>query len=170
MPLKIELLTREHVRGGFDCEEPSLNRFLREIALQHDKRNIGRTFVATEPPDRTALGYYTLATGKVEFENLPDAKNLPPIPIPVMLLGRLAVDKSGKGTGLGKLLLMHALWRVHLVSKHAGVYAIEVHAIDEQAAAFYAHYGFKPLSDNARHMYLSMKDVAELELDFATEI
>jgi GNAT superfamily N-acetyltransferase len=166
MPIKIELLTREHVRSGFDCEEPSLNRFLREIALQHDKRNIGRTFVATEPPDRAVLGYYTLATGKIDFENLPDARNLPIIPIPVVLLGRLGVDKSRKGTGLGKLLLMHALWRARQVSKQAGVYAVEVDAIDDQAAAFYRHFGFKALHDAEHHMYLSTRDIAALGIDF----
>lgn len=167
MALRIERLTRQHDRNAFDCGEPSLNAFLQRVALQQDERGLGRTFVAVEEGEARILGYYTLATGKVNFENVPTNKKLPPhMPVPVVLLGRLAVDNSGKGTGLGKLLLLHALWRSSLVARQAGVYAVEVDALNEAAARFYAKYGFMPLLDNPRHMYMPMKTIEALGLEF----
>ena len=88
------------------------------------------------------------------------------MPVPVVLLGRLAIDHSKQGAGLGKILLMHALWRAQLVGAHAGVYAVEVHALHEQAARFYVKYGFTPLLDNPNHLYLSLKDIEALGLEF----
>lgn len=167
MPIQIERLTRAHDRDAFDSGEPSLNSFLQRVAMQQDERGVGRTFVAVEPGQSQILGYYTLATGKVAFENVPNNKKLPPhMPVPVVLLGRLAVDNSQKGSGLGKLLLLHALWRASLVAKQAGVYAVEVDALNEAAARFYAKYGFTPLLDDPRHMYLPMKTIEALGLEF----
>ena len=169
-PIRIERLTRAHVRDHFSCGEPSLDNYLQRFALQHDERRIGRTFAAIkEGGDGRVLGYYTLATGRVTFESVPADKKLPPrIPVPVVLLGRLAVDNSQKGRGLGKRLLLHALWRAQQIAEQAGVYAVEVDALHEEAARFYARYGFVPLLDNPLHLYLPMKTVAALELDFAS--
>src|SRR5579862_7181295 len=125
MPVQIEPLTRAHRRNEFDCGESSLNNYIQRLAQQHDERRLGRTFVAVEAGDVRVIGYYTLATGRVAFENIPNNKKLPPrMPIPVVLLGRLAVDNSHKGSGLGKQLLLHALWRAEQIARHAGVYAI----------------------------------------------
>lgn len=167
MPIQIERLTRTHDRNAFDCGEPPLNNYLQRLALQNDERGIGRTFVAVEAGDIHIKGYYTLAKGKVTFENMPETKKLPPrMPVPVVLLGRLAVDNASKGSGLGRLLLMHALWRSHQIAAHAGVYAVEVDALHEQAAQFYLKYGFTPLLDDPLHLYLSMKTIEALHLDF----
>src|SRR5215467_10543336 len=88
---KSYLLTAKHRREDFDCGEESLNRYLRQYASQHQKKNIGRVYVAVEKDDRRVLGYYTLANGSVEFQSVPQAKGLPrEYPIPVTLLGRLA--------------------------------------------------------------------------------
>jgi predicted N-acetyltransferase YhbS len=84
-----------------------------------------------------------------------------------VLLGRLAVDDSQKGQGLGKLLLLHALWRSQTIAEQAGVYAVEVDALHAGAAQFYARYGFVPLLDNPLHLYLPMKTIEALALDFA---
>jgi GNAT superfamily N-acetyltransferase len=165
--IRIEPLQRSHNREDFDCGQLSLNRFLQAVARQHDERNLGRTFVAVEEGSPKVLGYYTLASGRITFENLPDKRKLPHMPIPVVLLGRLAVDNRQQGRGLGKLLLMHALWRAGRIAREAGVFAVEVDAIDDSAAAFYQRYGFTPLLDDPRHLYLSMKDVEALGLDFA---
>jgi GNAT superfamily N-acetyltransferase len=168
MPIQIERLHKGHVRERFECGEPSLNNYIQRFALQNDERRVGRTFVAVESGDPRVLGYYTLATGKVSFENLPNNKKLPPhMPIPVVLLGRLAVDDSSKGTGLGKYLLLHALWRSQRIAQDAGVFAVEVDALHEKAAQFYLKYGFTPLLDNPLHLYLSMKDIEALHLDLA---
>lgn len=167
MPIQIELLTRAHIRNEFDCGEPSLNNYLRRLALQHDERRVGRTFVAVEAGDVRVIGFYTLATGRVSFESVPNNRKLPPnIPVPVVLLGRLAVDNSRQGAGLGELLLLHALWRAGQIARQAGVYAVEVDALNERAARFYGKYGFTPLLDGPKHLYLSMKDVEALHLGF----
>ena len=169
-PIRIERLTRSHVRDRFSCGESSLDNYLQRLALQHDERRIGRTFAAIEEgSDGRVLGYYTLATGRVTFESFPADKKLPPrIPVPVVLLGRLAVDNRQKGRGLGKLLLLHALWRAQQIAEQAGVYAALVDALHEEAAQFYARYGFVPLLDNPLHLYLPMKTVAALGLDFTS--
>ena len=111
------------------------------------------------------LGFYTLAAGKIAFEDLPIAKNLPPrMPVSVVLLGRLSRDIAMRGHGLGELLLMHALWRTQLIAAHVAVYAIEVDAISDKATEFYRSFGFVPLVDNPRHMHLTMSTVAKLDL------
>lgn len=166
-PIRIERLTRAHLRDRFACGEPGLDNYLQRLAVQHDERRVGRTFVAVEEDSAgQALGYYTLATGRVVFENLPADKKLPPrVPVPVVLLGRLAVDNSHKGRGLGKFLLLHALWRAQQIAEQAGVYAVEVDALHEEAAQFYARYGFVPLLDNPLHLYLPMKTIEALDLN-----
>ena len=105
--------------------------------------------------------------GRVVFENLPLKAKLPPhVPVPVVLLGRLAVDEARRGRGLGELLLMHALWRAEQIGRQAGVYAVEVDALSDAATRFYLKYGFTPLLDDPRHLYLPMKGIEALSLDF----
>lgn len=153
----------KHQRGSFYCGEPSLDDFLRTLVTQYDKRRIGKTFVAVRPGDSTVLGYYTLASSALAFAHFPPAtaKRLPKHPLPVVLLGRLAVDQLIQGVGLGETLLMDALRRSLDLSKSLGVFAVEVVAINDRAVAFYAKYGFMPLLDNARHMYLPMATIED---------
>jgi GNAT superfamily N-acetyltransferase len=150
-----------HQRGAFCCGEPSLDDFLHMLVTQYDKRRLGKTFVAVRPGETTVLGYYTLASSALAFAHLPTAaaKRLPKHPLPVVLLGRLAVDQSLQGIGLGEALLMDALQRSLDLSRSLGVFAVEVVAIDDRAAAFYAKYGFMPLLDNPRHMYLPIDTI-----------
>jgi GNAT superfamily N-acetyltransferase len=108
-----------------------------------------------------SLGYYTLAAGAVAFAHVPRevAGKSPRHPVPVILLARLAVDRSVQGQGHGAALLADALRRSLELSRTLGVFAVEVLAIDEQAAAFYIRYGFTPLLDNPRHMYLPIRTI-----------
>jgi GNAT superfamily N-acetyltransferase len=167
-PIRIEHLMRHHRRESFACGEASLDNYIQRIALQQQERGIGRTFVAVEEGgDGQILGYYTLAAGRIAFENLPLDKKLPPrVPVPVVLLGRLAVDDIPKGCDLGKLLLLHALWRSEQIAAQAGVYAVEVDALHDEASRFYARYGFVPLLDNPLHLYLPMRTIIALNLRF----
>ncbi len=161
----VHRLTPHHDRDNFDCGVSSLNDFLTKRATQFDRRDLGRTFVALAPDSEQILGYYTLSSGSVSYEELPntESRGLPSrIPIPVLHLGRLAVDLSAKGKGLGSFLLLDALRRGLVSGRSVAMRAVKVYAIDGSARAFYCKYGFVELLDDQQHLYLSMKQVAKL--------
>ena len=113
------------------------------------------------------LGYYTLSASVVGVDELPQAlaKKLPRYPqLPVTLLGRLAVDSSLKGRGLGQFLLMDALQRSLHAAAEIAAMAVVVDAKDEAAAAFYGHFGFAPLQQQPRRLFLPVKTIAGLFL------
>lgn len=163
----IERLAKQHERSAFDCGHPSLNDWLQQRAGQHDRKDLSRTFVATHSGAAEVLGYYALATHYVAPAALPDeqAKGLPPMDVPVALLGRLAVDRTVQGQGLGSYLLVDALRRVSRLADEIGIRAIEVDAIDDSAKAFYLKFGFCELMDDSRHLFLPMQIVRKLRLD-----
>ncbi len=145
-----------HAREGFDCGQPSLNDFLRTLVNQYERRNLGRTYVATEGEDQQVLGYDTLSSGSVSFDVLPakQAKKLPRHEVPVILLARLAVDQRAQGKGLGGHRLGDAIRRSLDLSESLGIHAIVVDAIDESARSFYRKFGFIPLLDDELHLFL----------------
>ena len=102
----------------------------------------------------------------MRYETLPDAqaKGLPHIDVPVVLLGRLAVDQSEQGKGLGGFLLIDALRRAEHLAEHAGIRAVEVDAIDDAARRFYARHGFIALKDNPQHLFLPLTVIRNLKL------
>lgn len=121
-----------------------MNTWFANIASQHQQKGLSRSFVAVDissPAD--VLGYYSLASTEVSVDDLQKKKDvsLPRI-IPAVRLGKLAVDVSLQGKGLGELLLVHALDNVKSIASHMGVHAVVVDALDEKAAAFYEKYGF----------------------------
>jgi predicted GNAT family N-acyltransferase len=103
----------------------------------------------------------TLAASAVAITNLPPetAKRLQKHPVPVILLGRLAVDQKAKGQGLGKALLCDALRRSLDLSEQLGLFAVEVLAIDGEARDFYTNYDFVPLPDNDLHLFLPISTI-----------
>jgi GNAT superfamily N-acetyltransferase len=117
----------------------------------------------TESGEVRVIAYHCISSGAVSFEEMPE-KRLPRYPIPVVHLGRLAVDLHHQGKGLGEFLLMDALKRAQMVSEQIGVYAVEVRAIDEGARRFYVKYGFTELKDDKLHLYLPMSVVGKLAL------
>jgi GNAT superfamily N-acetyltransferase len=153
---RIERLDRSHQRAEFRCGKAPLDDFLRSLVGQYERRNLGRTFVAVRDGEKRVYGYYTLASGSVSFQNLPDAaaRKLPKHSVPVILLARLAVDLTLQGKGLGEALMIDALKRCPPLTDTLGVYAVEVDAINQQAKAFYQKYGFTALVDNELHLYL----------------
>lgn len=158
---RIERLARSHERSEFACGKEPLDHFLRQLVSQYEKRDLGRTYVAVRPSEQRVLGYYTLASGSVSFQNVPAgaARKLPKHPVPVALLGRLAIDRSAQGRGLGGMLLADALRRCASLANAIGVHAVEVHALDDAARRFYVHYGFIPLLDDERHLYLPVATI-----------
>jgi len=155
---RIERLDRGYMREGFDCGKPSLNDFLRGLVSQYEKRNLGRTYVALREREERVLGYYTLASGAVAAESLPakQAKKLPRHAVPVVLLARLAVDRSVQGKGLGAFLLRDALTRSLDLSEKLGIHAVVVDALDAEAKAFYQRFGFLPLTDDEMRLFLPL--------------
>ncbi len=167
MPIwEIQRLNRGHDRTQFDSGVPALNDWLQRFANQHEKRDLARTYVAVLLGEQRVLGYYALSNHQVHYDALPEiqAKGLPQIDIPVILLGRLAVDRSMQGQGLGRFLLIDALRRAIHVADQVGVRAVEVDAIDQSAKGFYLKYGFVPLEDDERHLFLPMQVIRKLKL------
>ncbi len=144
-----------------------LDDWLKLRAGQFDRRDLSRTFVATRPGEIKVCGYYAISTHRVLYNVLPSGEEvgLPQIDIPVVLLGRLAVDQGVQGQGLGALLLVDALRRSLQISEHVGVRAVEVDAVDDVAKNFYLKFGFRSLLDDPRHMFLSMSVIRQLNLD-----
>jgi len=161
----VERLTRQHDRSNFDCGVAALNAYLRQQARQDAEKHVAAPFVLVEPPNRAALGYYTLSASVLSVgEVAPElAKRLPRYPqLPVTLIGRLAVDLRLKGQGCGEYLLMDALHRSLVHSAEIAAMAVVVEAKDDTAAAFYRHFDFQPLQASARRLYLPMKTVQAL--------
>ena len=134
-------LRADHDLSGFECGAPVLDEWLRKRAPGNEASGASRTYVVSE--GARVLAYYSLATGSVEHSHAPGRvrRNLPD-PIPVMILGRLAVDVRVQGQGIGRGLLKDAILRTLNAAEIAGVRAILVHALDETAAAFYRNNGF----------------------------
>lgn len=159
--MKIVFLAAHHRREVFDCGKPELNEFLKSRAGQYGRQDVGRTYVAVATEaDGQILGYYTVAVSSVPFENIP--ANLPRHPVPVLHLGRLATDKAAQGQGVGKTLLFHALRLASQMAEMAGLYAVEVVALDDEAQGFYEKYGFtalpvEPPPDERVRLYLPTK-------------
>jgi GNAT superfamily N-acetyltransferase len=160
---QIERLHPSHERAEFSCGKRQLDEFIHSVVSQYEKRKLGRTFVAVRPGEKKVYGYYTLAAGSVSFLHLPAsaAKKLPKHPVPVALLGRLAVEQSAQGLGLGEELLMDALHPCLELSEKLGIFAVEVMAIDQDVRRFYLKYGFVPLEDNELHLYLPLTTIAD---------
>jgi GNAT superfamily N-acetyltransferase len=139
---------------------------LKVRAGQFERRDLARTYVAVRQGQARVGGYYALSNHRVRYDALPaeQFKGLPRMDVPVVLLGRLAVDRSTQGQGLGTFLLIDALRRALQVSEQVGIRAVEVDAIDEVARNFYVKFGFVQLLDDQRHLYLSMHIIRKLNL------
>ncbi|HEM7924960.1 GNAT family N-acetyltransferase [Salmonella enterica] len=137
------LLTEQHILEPFDCGNEVLDDWLRRRAMKNQHLNASRTFVICLEGTMRVVGYYSIATGSVSHVDLGRSlrQNMPD-PIPVVLLGRLAVDVCTQGHNYGKWLLNDAVVRVSSLADQVGIKAIMVHAINEQAKAFYEYFGF----------------------------
>lgn len=137
-PVPLQL---EHELDAFSCGIPELDAWLRDRALRNERQDVSRTFVACR--GTRVIGYYALAAGAVARVDAPKplARNSPD-PIPVILLGRLAVDQGEQGSGLGGFLLRDALIRCLRAAEAIGARAVMVDAISDEAIAFYRRYEF----------------------------
>ncbi len=163
---KIERLAARHDRTAFECGQAQLDDWLKQRSGQFDRRDLARTFVAVRAEVPQVHGYYALSNHHIGYESmsLEQARGLPRIDVPVILLGRLAVDRPMQGKGLGELLLVDALRRSLSVAEQIGVRAVEVDAIDESAQRFYIKHGFLALLDDPHHLFLPMQTIRNLKL------
>jgi GNAT superfamily N-acetyltransferase len=134
-------LSPAHDIAAFESGVPELDDWLKKRSLANEATGASRTYVVCA--GGRVVGYYALATGSVGHAKAPGRirRNMPD-PVPVMILGRLAVDRAWRGRDLGRSLLRDAVLRTLQAAKIGGIRAILVHAISDEAKRFYEHYGF----------------------------
>ena len=154
MAIRIELLTGRHDRTRFDCGEPSLNDWLARMAFQQQKKSYARTRVVVDAaaPGRI-LGYYCLLAHEIDTDRLAVSRKLPRR-LPCVLLGRLAVDRSAQGSGIGRLMLVDAIARTRATIEEAAGIGLMVDALHERAAVFYRSFGFEAFKDDPLRLFL----------------
>jgi GNAT superfamily N-acetyltransferase len=148
--------------ASFDCGIDVLNVYLKKYALQNLKSGSSRTYV-TLKDEQKVVGYLSLAFGLVEHASTPPriSQGLGRYPIPILVLTRLAVDKSCQKIGLGRALVKHALLKALNASEIAGLRAVVVHAKDDHAKNFYTKFGFSPSPLDPLHLFLLLKDIQQ---------
>jgi predicted N-acetyltransferase YhbS len=146
-----------HITEGFRCGQDALDAWLQRQALRAERERTAVTYVTCDE-DRV-VGYYCLSGHSVARESVGGgwlARNTPN-PIPVVLLGRLAVDLSHQGTGLGWSLLRHAIEQSLVAGGTVGLRALVVDPIDASAARFYGHFGFKPFPSQPARLFIPLR-------------
>ena len=158
--LHIRPLDKQVDTASFSCGQVALDAYIQHFASQDVRRNVARVFVASpQSAPHTFAGFYTLSAASVQCRDLPAAiaRNLPQYPIPVALLGRLAVATAHQGQGVGSVLLVNACKKVLKARVMLAVAGLVVDAKDHDAARFYKHLGFTPLNQQAQRLFLSMQ-------------
>lgn len=157
--IRIEPLGGVHDRAAFSCGKEPLDRYLRQQATQDIRRGVASVFVAVAPerPEHI-LGFFTLSAASIVPSDLPPetAKRLPRHPIPAALIGRLAVDRSVMGRGLGGILLADAIDKAATAAATVAMAAVAIDPIDDEARSFYAAFGFRSLEGPQRRMFLAL--------------
>jgi GNAT superfamily N-acetyltransferase len=156
-----EKLTPAHDLSQFACGEPALDDWLQRRALDNEERGASRTYVVCQ--GRRVAGYYALAVGAVAHTTATGKirRNMPD-PVPVMVIGRLAIDSAFQGQGIGAALLRDAVLRTVQAAEIAGIRAILVHAISERARQFYVGCGFAASPVDSMTLMISVAEAATI--------
>lgn len=156
-----ERLRADHETAQFCCGEPSLDHWLRIRALQNEKSGASRTYVVCA--DGRVVGYYALAAGAVAHtEATSRTKRKLPDPVPVILIGRLAIDSRFQRLGIGANLLRDAVLRTLHAAEIAGIRAILVSAISPEAKKFYEKFGFVSSTANPQTLMITVTEAARV--------
>ena len=143
----------------FESGGASLDRYLIERAVSNHIGDIARCYVCLDEQSGQILGYYTLSAVAIAHTNLPGkVRRNAPNPVPAVLLGRLAVDRSAQGQGLGRFLVRDAILSTLAAADRIGVRALLVHALHQEAASFYESIGFRRSPTDSLHLYLLLAD------------
>ena len=148
--------------SGFSCGEQTLDNWIQLRAIKNEKAGASRTFISIEQASGEIAGYYCLSASSLARDDATSLlrKNTPD-PIPVILIGRLAVDERFKGDGLGFSLLQDAISKGIEASRVVGARAFIVHALNDSAESFYRKFGFTLVPESARVMYILIQDAEE---------
>jgi GNAT superfamily N-acetyltransferase len=156
--LAFEPLRKAHERASFTSGEPALDEWFRKRAAQDERRDVARVFVAVDRDRNDAVvGFYSLSAFTLALDSLPDdlARRLPRYDaIPAALIGRLARSETARGQGVGELLLADAVKRILAADAALAIYAIIVDAMSPRAVEFYRSFGFIPMPDTPRRLFL----------------
>ena len=164
MEWREEPIGRHHDRKSFDCGSPDLDAYLARYARQNHESGGAKTFVAVAPAEPARiLGFYSISPGAIAFARVPGrlTRKLGRYEVPVFRLGRLAVDLSVRGQGLGGDLLLAAGERALAVAAEVGGVALAIDAKDENAARWYARFGATPLQDDPLKLILPLRVIAD---------
>jgi GNAT superfamily N-acetyltransferase len=146
--------------GSFQCGEESLDTWITLRAIKNETGRASRTYVTIDVDQGVVAGYYCLTSSSLRSEDSPGRlKRNMPNPIPIILLGRLAVDKHYAGKGVGASLLQHALLKSVEASRILAAKALIVHALNSDAERFYAKFGFTLMPESVRTMYMLLDDI-----------
>ena len=155
-----EKIQTDHNLESFNSGESVLDDWLRRRAVRNDDTGASRTYVVCS--EGRVVGYYTLAVGAVEAIATPGRiKRNMPDPIPVMVIGRLAVDQKYQGRGMGRGLLRDAVLRIIQAADIIGVRAILVHALTEDAKKFYQYCGFRSSPVDPMMLMITVADAVK---------
>lgn len=154
-----EPLTAAHDLSAFSCGETTLDDWLRRRAMPNQLSGVSRTYVLAA--GNRITGYYTLAAGAIAVEEAPGRvrRNMPD-PIPMAVLGRLAIDQAWQGRGLGRLLLRDAVLRTRQAAETIGIRGLLVHALSPAAKRFYESHGCRESPANPMTLMVTLADAA----------
>lgn len=156
-----------HDRNKFDCGEPALNNYLKQVSGQHDKKDLSRTFVLTSEQNEAQIkGFYSLALCKVDLKELPpDIAKKYPTEVYCTLLGRLAVNKAHQRQGLGEMLVIDAITNAINSSDLVPKPMIIVEAKNKPAHDLYVAIGFSPFPNNPDKLFMLQKEAEKMLKD-----
>jgi len=156
-----EPLNDAHQLDAFTSGAPTLDGWLQRKARANQGSGASRTYVVCRGDQ--VVGFYAVAAGSVSHDLLPrKLKQNMPDPIPVIVLGRLAIDLSEQGNGLGRALLRDAILRVSAAAHEVGIAAILVHALNDRAKAFYIGCGFAETTAEPMTLIARIADIKAL--------
>jgi GNAT superfamily N-acetyltransferase len=156
------LLSVDHKLENFESGESSLDDWLKKRAVKNNVSGASRCFVIANK-DKEVIGYYCLSAGAIVRDSAPKAmqRNMPGC-LPVLILGRLAIDKKYHNQGLGSALLRDAMMRSVTIAKDVGVFAVLIHSLTEQAKRFYLSRGFVESPIDSMTLFMTLETIRSI--------
>lgn len=158
----VQPLSAEHDLDAFHCGAPSLDHWLHTWARHSHREGSARTFVVCQAGTRRVVGFHSLTAAAAGREDAPRRVTrplAPNLPVPLVLLARLAVDRTVQGQGVATTLMLDAFSRTVQSAEHVGAVAMMVHAKDDEARSFYEHWEFLPSPLHPLQLFIPLKTI-----------